>query len=292
MTASAKSSKRNSVGSSCSPPWTTCFSTCANRLSTSSTWGPATSSSTAPRWSRLSKPGAENGSSWSRSSKANPPPGGSWRPGRRRTSSRWKSRSTGSRTTRSWSGTRRCTDAGRRSADTRRPETLRFIARISDSISNRMTVLGVDTIAIVVSDPRKAIEWYRDVLGLDVAYIGPNEPNPDPSVQGTVENPGHWVELGPGRPRTRVHLCFMGGETEPGPAGITSVTDDIQAEYERMRRAGVEFPLPPENMEWGEWLGQFVDPDGNVFDLKQPISIAEWKAPSAPAQPRKRRRLR
>ncbi len=164
-----------------------------------------------------------------------------------------------------------------------------MIARIPDSVSIRMTVLGVDTIAIVVSDPRKAIEWYRDVLGLDVAYIGPSESNPDPTVQGTVENPGHWIELGPARPRTRVHLCFMRGEMEPGPSGITFVTDDIQADYERMRRRGVDFPLPPEKMEWGEWLGQFADLDGNVFDLKQPISAAEWKARSPPAKPRKPR---
>ena len=182
--------------------------------------------------------------------------------------------------------------AGPRSADALGRPTLKFIPPTSDSVPIPMTVLGVDTIAIVVSDPRKAIAWYRDVLGLDVAYIGPREPNPDPSIEGTADNPGHWVELGPGRPRTRVHLCFMGGETEPGPAGITFITDDIQAEYERMRRAGVEFPLPPEKMEWGEWLGQFEDPDGNVFDLKQPISAAEWKAPSAPAKPRTRRRVR
>jgi len=155
-----------------------------------------------------------------------------------------------------------------------------------------MTVLGIDTVAIVVSDPRKAIEWYRDVLGLDVAYIGPSESNPDPTVQGTAENPGHWVELGPARPRTRVHLCFMRGETEPGPSGITFITDDIQADYERMRRLGVEFPLPPEKMEWGEWLGQFADRDGNVFDLKQPISPAEWRAPVSSAKPRRARRIK
>ena len=135
-----------------------------------------------------------------------------------------------------------------RSAKSRAPPTLKFIPPTSDSVLIPVTVLGVDTIAIVVSDPRKAIAWYRDVLGLDVAYIGPSEPNPDPSIEGTPENPGHWVELGPGRPRTRVHLCFMGGETEPGPAGITFITDDIQAEYERMRHAGVEFPLPPEKI--------------------------------------------
>ena len=133
-----------------------------------------------------------------------------------------------------------------------------------------MTILGIDTVAIVVSDRRKAIAWYRDVLGLEVAYVGPNSPQADPTVQGTPENPGHWIELGPGRPRTRVHLCELDGTTEPGPSGITFLTDDIQRDYERMRVMGARFRSPPEHMEWGEWLCQFLDPDGNEFDLKQP----------------------
>src|SRR2546427_2318963 len=136
-------------------------------------------------------------------------------------------------------------DAGPRSADAGRPETLKFIARISDSGSIRMTVLGVDTIAIVVSDPQKAIEWYRDVLGLDVAYIGPSESNPDPSVQGTAENPGHWVELGPARPPPPGPLCFMRGETEPRPPGVPFTTDDHHGGYERKRRRGGGVPPPP-----------------------------------------------
>lgn len=134
-----------------------------------------------------------------------------------------------------------------------------------------MTVLGIDTVAIVVSDRRKAIPWYRDVLGLPVAYIGPNSEDAPPDASGTPEDPGHWIELGPGRPRTRVHLCQMGGRTEPGPTGITFLTDDIRAEYARLRSLGVRFLGPPEAMDWGEWLCQFVDPDGNEFDLKQPV---------------------
>jgi catechol 2,3-dioxygenase-like lactoylglutathione lyase family enzyme len=155
-----------------------------------------------------------------------------------------------------------------------------------------MTVLGIDTIAVVVSDPVKAIAWYRDVLGLDIAYIGPSQPNPDPIVQGTPDDPGHWIEIGPGGPRTRIHLCHMGGTTEPGPAGITFITDDIQKDHERLRHAGVEFPMPPEKMEWGEWLAQFVDPDENVFDLKQPISAREWKARPSPRKRRAPSRVR
>lgn len=141
-----------------------------------------------------------------------------------------------------------------------------------------MSVLGLDTVAIVVSDARKAIPWYRDVLGLPVAYIGPNAPNPDPAVQGSPEDPGHWIELGPRAPRTRVHLCEMGGKTEPGPTGITFLTDDIRAEYDRLRAKGVRFLSPPQRMDWGEWIAEFSDPDGNAFDLKQPLDPAVWKA--------------
>ncbi len=139
-----------------------------------------------------------------------------------------------------------------------------------------MTVLGLDTVAVVVSDRQKAIAWYRDVLGLEVAYIGPSEAAPDASVQGTPDRAGHWIELGPGRPRTRVHLCEMGA-TEPGPTGITFITDDIRADYERLGAMGVRFLAPPVRMDWGEWLCQFSDPDGNEFDLKQPISTREWR---------------
>ena len=95
--------------------------------------------------------------------------------------------------------------------------------------SIRMTVLGIDTVAIVVSDLRKAIAWYRDILGLAVAYIGPNTQESGSDVPGNADNPGHWVELGPSRPQTRVHLCFMGGSVEPGPSGITFITMRLTA---------------------------------------------------------------
>ncbi len=139
-----------------------------------------------------------------------------------------------------------------------------------------MAILGVDTVAIVVSDRRKAIAWYRDVLGLRVHYLGPNDTTAA-TGEGTPKDPGHWIELGPGRPQTRVHLCEMGGETEPGPTGITFLTSDIRGDYERMRARGVLFVSQPQRMEWGEWLCEFQDPDGNRFDLKQPVDTEAWR---------------
>lgn len=133
-----------------------------------------------------------------------------------------------------------------------------------------MGVTGIDTVAVVVSNGARAIAWYRDVLGLEVAYVGPESPNPDLAVQGTADHPGHWVEMGPARPWTRIHLCELDGTTEPGPTGITFLTDDIGSAYERMRRKGTRFLSEPRKMEWGEWLCTFTDPDGNEFDLKEP----------------------
>jgi catechol 2,3-dioxygenase-like lactoylglutathione lyase family enzyme len=126
-----------------------------------------------------------------------------------------------------------------------------------------MTLTGVDTVAVVVSNRKKALDWYRDVLGLPVAYIAPDI--------------GHWIEVGPSRPLTRIHLCETSEEEGAGgPSGITLLTDDIQREYEELRRKGVRFLSPPEKMDWGEWLAVFVDPDGNEVDLKQPVDPSKW----------------
>ena len=138
-----------------------------------------------------------------------------------------------------------------------------------------MTITGIDTVAVVVANRRDAMKWYHDTLGLQFAYIGPKESNPDPNVQGTPENAGHWIELGPNRPLTRIHMCELTDhKTEPGPTGITFLTDDIRGEYERLKAKGVIFSYPPRKMDWGEWLCSFQDPDGNEFDLKQPIALS------------------
>jgi catechol 2,3-dioxygenase-like lactoylglutathione lyase family enzyme len=139
-----------------------------------------------------------------------------------------------------------------------------------------MTITSIDTVAVVVSDRKKALQWYRDILGLPVAYIGPFEADSDAAVQGSAEKPGHWVELGPSRPLTRIHICELSDKSiQPGPTGITFLTDKIQTEYDRLRAEGVRFLYPPKRMEWGEWLCEFADPDGNQFDLKQPIAESE-----------------
>jgi catechol 2,3-dioxygenase-like lactoylglutathione lyase family enzyme len=75
----------------------------------------------------------------------------------------------------------------------------------------------------------------------------------------------------------RIHLCELADHVvEPGPTGITFLTDNILADYERLKLKGVRFVNTPKKMEWGEWLCAFLDPDGNEFDLKQPVVPEKW----------------
>ncbi len=129
-------------------------------------------------------------------------------------------------------------------------------------MTDRMSITGINTVAVVVSDRREALNWYRDVLGLEEAFVAPDV--------------GHWIEVGPPRPLTRIHLCELEDGVEAGPTGITLMTDDIHGDYERLRERGVRFLYAPRNMDWGEWLCAFVDPDGNEFDLLEPRDPKEW----------------
>ena len=50
---------------------------------------------------------------------------------------------------------------------------------------------------------------------------------------------------------------------------VAFVVDDIDGEYERIQREGVEITTPIETEEWGERYFQVTDPNGVVIQLVQ-----------------------
>jgi catechol 2,3-dioxygenase-like lactoylglutathione lyase family enzyme len=56
---------------------------------------------------------------------------------------------------------------------------------------------------------------------------------------------------------------------------VVLVVDDIDAEYERLTKAGLEFTTPIETEEWGERYFQVTDPNGVVIQLVQWMSDPE-----------------
>jgi len=103
-------------------------------------------------------------------------------------------------------------------------------------------------VAIVVSDSKKSLKWYTEVLGLEAK-----------------DTKGHWITVAPKGSKTVLHLC-EGEKLEKGNTGIALETDDIDKTYKALKAKGVKFPHPPKDEGWGVFA-QFEDPDGNVIWL-------------------------
>ena len=95
------------------------------------------------------------------------------------------------------------------------------------------------SVAVTVSDGKKAAAWYKEKLGMEVS----------------AEE--HWVTAGAKGASWRLHLCET--DLDPGNTGIAFYTDDVKKAVSDLKKKGVKF-----TKDSGE-SAMFEDPDGNVF---------------------------
>ncbi|HVG98910.1 MAG TPA: VOC family protein [Chloroflexota bacterium] len=62
---------------------------------------------------------------------------------------------------------------------------------------------------------------------------------------------------------------------------VAFVVEDVDAEYERLRAAGVAITTPLETEPWGERYFQVTDPNGVVYQLVQWVTPPGAAAPAA-----------
>lgn len=107
------------------------------------------------------------------------------------------------------------------------------------------------SVAVMVSDEKKAKAWYRDKLGFE--------------VQSDEE---HWVVVAPKASSVGIHLC-PDEPLEPGNTGIVFLAADIESTCKELKRKSVEFTRELSKSEWDESMkyAMFKDPDGNIFWL-------------------------
>jgi hypothetical protein len=121
-------------------------------------------------------------------------------------------------------------------------------------------------ISLRVEDPHAVGEWYQR-LGLEIvgerSEIGS-------VVMGTKEN-GRMIVLLPGQPlghpeRLQMHLAVA----------------DVDAEYERLRQAGIEFKAPPQGMPGAVvWQLAYSLRDRRPYAYKpRPLEVALLMEPS------------
>ena len=119
-----------------------------------------------------------------------------------------------------------------------------------------MPIRQIRSVAVVVSDEKKAKERYIDKLGFEV------------QDERDYEQYGYWVVVGPRGSSVVLHLC-SGMPLEPGNTGILFIADDVESTYLELKRKGVEFTRELGKAEWDEnaRYAWFKDPDGNEFWL-------------------------
>ena len=131
--------------------------------------------------------------------------------------------------------------------------------------SGRLTLLR--RVSVVVSDQPRAIQWYRDVLGLKVLSEDVETQfvalalGPGATALSLVTPRPEWGE--PFYSETRLRLGV--------PTGVVFQTDSVDALELRLRNSGVRITRGVETQPWGERTLQFSDPDGNeflAFDLR------------------------
>lgn len=125
--------------------------------------------------------------------------------------------------------------------------------------SGRLT--QVQRVGVIVGDQKAAVDWYRNVLGLEILRSDPET--------GYVE-----VSLGPGT----VALSLIAPRPEWGEpyyaeamarrgtrTGIVFQTDNVDALELRLQHAHASITQGAESEPWGGRTIRFTDPDGNEF---------------------------
>ena len=127
--------------------------------------------------------------------------------------------------------------------------------------------------SVLVDDQEKALRFYTDVLGFvkhtdfpvgGARWLTVVSPDAPEGPQLLLEPDGHPA-AGP----------FKAALVADGIPVTSFAVDDVHAEYERLKAAGVEFVHRPRMVSQGEhleqWAATFRDPDGHA------ITITRWE---------------
>lgn len=121
-----------------------------------------------------------------------------------------------------------------------------------------------DAFCIFVSDIRKMIEFYRDVIGVEIDWDGQG-PHAEFKHEGI-------------RFMMYERICLPGylGTEVSFPKGINGTFElaidlplfsDVDREYDRLIKSGARPVFPPRNEPWGMRTSYVLDPEGNLLEI-------------------------
>ncbi len=124
--------------------------------------------------------------------------------------------------------------------------------------------------SVYVDDQDKALRFYTDVLGFTKKADFSQGPFRWLTVASPEEPDGTELQLAlNSNPAARAYQQAI---FEQGQPAIMLYTDDLNADYERIRSRGAEFKMSPTEVT-GSSIAQLNDTCGNLIQL---VQLARW----------------
>jgi predicted enzyme related to lactoylglutathione lyase len=119
---------------------------------------------------------------------------------------------------------------------------------------------------VYVDDQEKALRFYTDVLGLVKKADFSQGPFRWLTVASPEDPDGTELQLALNdKPAAKAYQQAMFQQSQPA---VMFFTDDVQADYERMKASGAEFTMPPTDVT-ASTVAMLNDTCGNLIQITQ-----------------------
>ncbi len=125
--------------------------------------------------------------------------------------------------------------------------------------------------SVFVDDQEKALRFYTDVLGFVKKTDFSNGPYRWLTVASAEEPDGTELQLAlNNNPAAKTYQQALFQQSQPA---ANFMTDDVKADYERMKTHGAQFTMPPTDVT-GSVIAMVNDTCGNLIQLTQ---LKRWQ---------------
>jgi catechol 2,3-dioxygenase-like lactoylglutathione lyase family enzyme len=122
-------------------------------------------------------------------------------------------------------------------------------------------MIKYDSTALFTDDVRKSAEFYKDLIGLEI-------------LMDNVVHIAFTGGLNIWDKKSADSLIF--GSPQPMPEGcrmeLCFSSEDVEADYKRMKSAGAEILNTLAEQPWSQLLFRIKDPDGNIVEIAESIT--------------------
>jgi predicted enzyme related to lactoylglutathione lyase len=130
--------------------------------------------------------------------------------------------------------------------------------------------MKIKVTSIYVDDQAKALSFYTDVLGFTKKSDFSNGPYRWLTVASPEDPDGTELQLAlNNNPAAKTYQEAMFQQDQPA---MMFFTDNVKGDYERMKKRGAEFTMPPTDVP-GSTIAKLNDTCGNLIQITQ---LARW----------------